>query len=82
MYNTLIVPTIQQNTQFLKKISTGLQFTFDLVLKLLYARFPQATTKLRPPYLGILPRLRKAIFRRFLLTLYVAMVVVANIKRV
>ena len=37
-----------------------------------YTRFPQATTKLRPPYLGILSGLRKAIFRQFLLTLYMA----------
>ena len=47
-----------------------------------YTRFPQATTKLRPPYLGILPGLRKPIFRQFLLTVEVAFVVVENIKRV
>ena len=45
-----------------------------------YTRFPQATTKLRPPYLGILPGLRKPIFRQVLLTVEVAFVVIENIK--
>ena len=47
-----------------------------------YTRFPQATTKLQPPYLGTLPGLRKPIFRQHLLTVEAAFVVVENIKRV
>ena len=58
---------------FLNNLTSFFCITFqEINADLLYTRFPQATTKLRPPYLGILQGLRKTIFRQFLLTLYVA----------
>ena len=74
---------LDQNTQSLLLFLHRHIFISSISLLMIpNTRFPQTTTKLRPPYLGILPGLRKPFFRQILLTLYVAVVVVANIKRV